>query len=71
MQSNYDKQPYVAVTDGAGACVTGWQDVADLINETVSARGMARTVLTVECYTGVHVNEVTEAPSDSESCTSH
>ena len=27
MKSNYEKQPYVTVPSGAGACVTGWTTV--------------------------------------------
>ena len=53
MQSNYDKQPYVAVPNGAGACVTGWQAVTDRLSKAVAARSMKRTVVTIECYTGV------------------
>ena len=52
MQSNYDKQPYVAVPNGAGACVTGWQAVTDRLSKAVAARSMKRIVLTIECYTG-------------------
>ncbi len=42
MQSNYDKQPYVAVPNGAGACVTGWQAVTDRLSKAVAARSMKR-----------------------------
>ena len=61
MQSNYDKQPYVAVPNGAGACVTGWQAVTDRLSKAVAARSMKRTVVTIECYTGVNEAEIAEA----------
>jgi hypothetical protein len=61
IQSNYDKQPYVEVPNGASACVTGWKAVTDRLSETLSARGATRTVVTIECYTGVHEAEIAEA----------
>ena len=61
MKSNYDKQPHVAVPNGAGACVIGWEAVADRLGEAVSARAAKRTVVTIECYTGVHAAEIAEA----------
>lgn len=61
MQSNYDKQPYIAVPEGAGTCVAGWQAVTDRLSQAVAAGGAARTVVTVECYTGVHEGEIIEA----------
>jgi hypothetical protein len=61
MKSNYDKQPHVAVPNGAGACVIGWEAVADRLGKAVSARAAKRTVVTIECYTGVHAAEIAEA----------
>jgi len=56
--SNYDKQPFIAVPDGTGCCVEGWDAVCDRLNQAVSARGAARTTVTVECYTGVFEDEI-------------
>ena len=61
MKSNYDKQPHVAVPNGAGACVIGWEAVADRLGKAVSARAAKRTVVTIECFTGVHAAEIAEA----------
>lgn len=61
MNSNYDKQPFVEVPNGAGLCVAGWSAVVDRLSQAIAARSTRRTVLTIECYTGVHVQEVTEA----------
>jgi len=57
-RSNYDKYPYVEVPDGDGAAVTGWEGIAQRLREAVAARGSMRTVLTVECYSGVVEEEV-------------
>jgi mannose-6-phosphate isomerase class I len=51
--SQYDKSPSVAVPDGAGACVVGWDAVADRLRQAVGARAAGKTVLVVECYPGV------------------
>ena len=48
MQSNYDKQPYVAVPNGAGACVTGWATIADQLSRVIAA-GDARNHTSGEC----------------------
>ena len=61
MQSNYDKQPYVAVPNGARACVNGWQAVTDRLSNAVSDHGTTCTVVTIECYTGVNEAEIAEA----------
>ena len=59
--SNYDKQPTVAVPNGMGRCVVGWPAVCDKLQEAVLSRGATRTVVTVECYTGVREDEILEA----------
>ena len=61
MKPNYDQHPVVEVPDGEGRCVAGWDAVCTKLNETVCERDAARTVLTIECYTGVHEEEVYEA----------
>ncbi len=52
-EPNYDKFPFVAVPQGEGACVQGWSEVADRLRQSIAARGAVKTVLVVECYTGV------------------
>ncbi len=54
----YDKFPVVAVPNSASACVTGWDAIAARLQQAVAARGARKTVLVVECYTGVHEEEV-------------
>ena len=61
MRTNYDKVPKVEVPGGAGRCVRGWDAVGRRLQDAISARHAPRTVITVECYTGIHVDEVARA----------
>ncbi|NWK57502.1 class I mannose-6-phosphate isomerase [Verrucomicrobiaceae bacterium N1E253] len=61
MKSNYDKQPYVEVPSGAGRCVSGWAAVCAKLETVVADRRAIRTVMTVECYTGVLEDEIVVA----------
>jgi hypothetical protein len=56
-KSNYDKSPFVNVPDRANACVTGWPEIARRLQQSIAQRSARKTVLVVECYTGV--NETT------------
>ena len=58
MNPGYDNFPFVAVPGGGNACVCGWDAIAERLGQAVAARGAGRTVLVVECYTGVHEAEV-------------
>jgi len=55
---NYDKFPFVPVPDGANACVTGWNAIGEKLQHAVAKRAVCKTVIVVECYTGVHEDEV-------------
>ncbi|MFO0930356.1 MAG: class I mannose-6-phosphate isomerase [Gemmataceae bacterium] len=57
-RSSYDQSPFVAVPDGAGACVQGWPAIAERLARHVARRAAPRTVLVVECYTGVDESAV-------------
>lgn len=58
-RSNYDKQPCVTVSSTAGdTCVAGWDAIAAQLGQRVTGRGAA--VLVVDCYVGVHVDELRE-----------
>jgi len=61
VKSNYDRQPVIAVPGGAGRCASGWAAVCEKLNRAISARGAPRTVMTVECYTGVQEEEIAGA----------
>ena len=55
---NYDKFPFISVPDGANACVTGWDAIGKKLQQAVATRAVRKTVIVVECYTGVHEDEV-------------
>lgn len=56
--SNYDKFPFVAVPDGANACATGWDTIAAKLQTAVAECAARKTVIVIECYPGVHEDEV-------------
>jgi mannose-6-phosphate isomerase class I len=51
-KANYDKFPVVDVPGGRNACVQGWPEIAKRLAAHRN-RGAARTIITIECYTGV------------------
>lgn len=56
--ANYDKFPVIEVPDSEGACSVGWDAIARQLQRAISAQSMARTVLAVDCYPGVHAADV-------------
>ena len=56
--SNYDKLPYVAVTESASDCQVGWREIGQCL---AGALAGSRTVLCVECYPGVFLERVEAA----------
>lgn len=60
-KANYDKFPFVSIQGHETACTCGWQDVCDVIGETVRSRGMKKTVVAIECYPGVFEDEILDA----------
>jgi len=66
-QSNYDKQPFVAVQGyGDTCCQAGWKDIADQLRNRIPL-SKEKHVLVVDCYTGVDgqriLSELTKALS--------
>ena len=57
-QPNYDRFPAVAVPGGEGACVQGWDRIADCLRRAVRERGGPKVILVVECYTGVNESQI-------------
>ncbi len=56
MKTNYDKFPIVQVTQKDEDCSAGWEQIAATIQPIVGGR--ARTVLVIECYPGVDIEEI-------------
>lgn len=59
-QANYDREPVVPVPGGEGCCVAGWRDIGERLDHALR-RGAKRAVLTVDCYVGVHDEQVLRA----------
>jgi mannose-6-phosphate isomerase class I len=57
-KQNYDKFPFISVQNGANACVANWDSIGERLHQAVAKRGSQKTVIVVECYTGVHEDEV-------------
>jgi mannose-6-phosphate isomerase class I len=55
---NYDKFPFVPVPNSAGTCFVGWDAIGGKLQQTIAKHGARKTVIVVECYTGVHEDEV-------------
>ena len=61
MKSNFDKYPFVSVTNSSGDCVAGWDLICEKINELTASRNTSRVVVAIDCYQGVHHDEVLKA----------
>lgn len=58
MTSNYDKYPAVTFPE-ANACEQGWDGICARLRQETESR--ARCVIAVECYPGLHDDEITGA----------
>ena len=54
-RSNYDKFPFVMVTDRDGDCQVGWAAVARQLDAALPEK---RSILCVECYPGATLDEL-------------
>jgi mannose-6-phosphate isomerase class I len=52
-RANYDRFPCIAVPGGEKSCVQGWEAIAAWLRRAVAEGGRAKTVVAIECYTGV------------------
>jgi len=55
--SNYDKFPFVPISRSAASCAAGWDAIVEKLRKVIADR-TGKTVLTLECYTGVNVDEL-------------
>lgn len=58
--TSYDKFPEVAVQGYDDAAWQGWQAVTEAVSRKVTALGLRKTLLIVDCYHGVNLAELTE-----------
>jgi mannose-6-phosphate isomerase class I len=54
-KSNYDKAPFIRVSDDASVCVVGWEAIGKSL---VAAIRGERVVVCVECYPGANEKEI-------------
>lgn len=59
--SNYDKFPVVQVPGEEHSCTIGWENIVKGLHSLLQQR--KKKILVLECYQGVHDNEVLEALS--------
>jgi mannose-6-phosphate isomerase class I len=59
LKSNFDKFPNVSIK--GHNCTTGWNAIADALQNKTSKRSNSKTIIAVECYHGVYTNEIGEA----------
>ena len=61
MKSNYDKFPAIQVPGGSGRCVQGWDAIGTRLKKSITTRKSTHTIVTVECYAGVIIDEIVTA----------
>ncbi|GHT14426.1 mannose-6-phosphate isomerase [Planctomycetales bacterium] len=59
--STYDKFPTVAVPGGEGTCSVGWEQIVETLRRHINNLAKKKTILCVECYCGVDVQQVFNA----------
>lgn len=59
--STYDKHPFVQVSASASQCEVGWTRILERLKCAVNSAGAKRSILCVECYPGVFIDEIKEA----------
>ena len=58
-RSNYDKFPCVEVPGaGENACTLGWAAISRRLRDAVQALGREKTILAIECYSGVNEQQI-------------
>ncbi|MDR3267529.1 MAG: class I mannose-6-phosphate isomerase [Tannerella sp.] len=63
MPSNYDKYPFIRVSDRSADCPAGWSAITGEIDRRLqlSDPQAAARIIVIECYQGVHEAEITSA----------
>jgi len=56
--SNFNKYPEIKINGQDAECYSGWNDITKQLNREITKRQKAVTVITVECYQGIHHDEV-------------
>ncbi|WP_300704458.1 class I mannose-6-phosphate isomerase [Bacteroides sp.] len=59
--ANYEKHPFVQISDCSDACTRGWTAITGRIKEHLNQTDRTLKVVAVECYQGVFEEEMREA----------
>ncbi|MDR1406728.1 MAG: mannose-6-phosphate isomerase, partial [Tannerella sp.] len=59
--SNYDKYPFIRVSDRTDDCTIGWDAVCNALKCRIAATGRRSNTVVIECYQGVMEDEIAEA----------
>lgn len=58
MKSNFDKYPFIQVSQTNEDCIIGWSTITAYINNVIAAKAKSRVVIVIDCYQGVLHHEV-------------
>ncbi len=61
--SNYDKSPFVQVTNESGDCKVGWSAILETLQSKITASAASRNIIVIETYHGVNHKEISGALS--------
>lgn len=56
----YDKHPTISIPESHDRCVAGWDAISRRLTNAIAVLGQPRTVVAVECYPGVHIEDIVE-----------
>ncbi|KHT61970.1 mannose-6-phosphate isomerase [Photobacterium gaetbulicola] len=57
-KANYDKFPHIDVAGFVGQSWQGWDNLFDAVSSKIHALGQDKTVLVVDCYPGVNLDDL-------------
>ncbi|WEM44858.1 class I mannose-6-phosphate isomerase (plasmid) [Photobacterium sp. DA100] len=60
-KANYDKFPHIDVAGFVGQSWQGWDNLFDAVGSKIHALAQDKTVLVVDCYPGVNLNDLEQA----------
>jgi mannose-6-phosphate isomerase class I len=61
MSSNYDKFPFVEVSQSSDACLVGWKTIFKEITDLIQSKNKKKTIVAIEFYHGVAIDPVLSA----------
>ena len=58
MTNNYDKYPFIRVSDDSNDCVVGWVAITDCIERSLKTLDKPLKTIAIECYQGVFEDDI-------------